>query len=255
MQEEKRLEQEVVKTTKIKAAQPLARPIVSKQKLQAFVNAENVSPADSTLLGVTMIAYDEFGRRTFLMFADRLTFNKGIDLSAIAAKGSLDWKVRGHVTIMPADLSTVIHVDDKVWPTEMPSIGQTFTQLTADRDDDFDSQTMTQLRAAIYFHRQQGDKTAEVLHNYEYGYWNKIAIPLAAISFGVLGAVLGIRNHRTGTATGFALAVAIIFGYDLLANFMNVWAMGGFIPAWAASFAPLAIGVVASGVIIWRRNG
>jgi hypothetical protein len=36
---------------------------------------------------------------------------------------------------------------------------------------------------------------------------------------------------------------------------MNVWAMGGVIPPYAASFAPLALGVVAAAIIMWRRNG
>jgi lipopolysaccharide export system permease protein len=71
----------------------------------------------------------------------------------------------------------------------------------------------------------------------------------------LLGAPLGIRNVRTGAATGFALSIAIIFGYILLANVMSVWAQGGAIPAYVASFTPLVIGLVAAGVIIWRRNG
>ncbi|MBC8065622.1 MAG: LptF/LptG family permease [Chlorobia bacterium] len=90
--------------------------------------------------------------------------------------------------------------------------------------------------------------------NYQYGYWNKIALPLAAFIFGTLGAALGIRNHRTGTAAGFALAVAIIFGYFTVANFMNVWALNGAIAPYVASFSPIAIGFIAAVFIIWRRN-
>jgi lipopolysaccharide export system permease protein len=99
------------------------------------------------------------------------------------------------------------------------------------------------------------NRTNGEIANYEYGYWNMISVPLAALVFGTLGAVLGIRGHRTGTSTGFALSIAIIFGYVTLANFMNVWAMGGVIPAYVASFAPLAVGMVVALYIMWRRNG
>ena len=96
--------------------------------------------------------------------------------------------------------------------------------------------------------------TVEQYRNREYWLWNKFAVPLAAFVFGVLGAALGIRSHRAGTATGFALAVAIMFAYMTLANFMNVWAMGGVIPPYVASFTPIILGLGAALVIMWRRN-
>jgi lipopolysaccharide export LptBFGC system permease protein LptF len=77
---------------------------------------------------------------------------------------------------------------------------------------------------------------------------------MAAFIFGTLGATLGIRNQRTGTSVGFAIAIAIIFSYFALANFMSVFSQGGIFPPYVASFAPIAIGLIASGVIIWRRN-
>jgi lipopolysaccharide export system permease protein len=238
------LQSHLIKTTKMKAAFPISRSLIEKQRLQAFICAENINPASQTLQGVTMIAYDEKGKMAALMFADKLDF-----------KTKDEWVARGNVRIVPADFSTIIRIPDEVWPSQIPKIHQSFLQITAERDDDFDSMTLMQLRSAIIFHKQQGDKTPDVLHNYEYGYWTKIAVPMAAITFGVLGAVLGIRNHRTGTAAGFALAVAIIFGYVTLANFMNVWAIGGVIPAWMAAFAPLVVGAMAALVILWQRNG
>ena len=90
--------------------------------------------------------------------------------------------------------------------------------------------------------------------NLQFWLYNKFALPLAAIVFGLLGAPLGIRNARTGTAAGFAIGVAIIFGYFMLVNILNNFAMGGAMPAWAASFAPLVIGLGFAVFIMWRRN-
>jgi lipopolysaccharide export system permease protein len=142
-----------------------------------------------------------------------------------------------------------------VWPNEMPTIDQSFHEVSEPKDSDFDRLTMAQIRQFIIFHRKQGDITEKTLHNYEYGYWSKIAVPLAAVMFGVLGAVLGIRSSRTGTASGYGIAIGLTFMFVLIANVMSIWAMGGIIPAWAAAFAPLAIGSVASVVIMLRRNG
>ena len=123
-----------------------------------------------------------------------------------------------------------------------------------DQKDDYDAYSLAGLRDKIAQMKRDGNKEARQVNDYEYGYYNKFSVALAALVFGVLGAVLGIRNHRTGTASGFALAVGIIFGYIALANFMNEWAKGGLLPPWAASFAPLCIGAAACGVIIYRRN-
>ena len=80
------------------------------------------------------------------------------------------------------------------------------------------------------------------------------ALPLAALVFGLLGAPLGIRNHRAGNATGFGLAIAIIFLYFLLTNVMAIAAQGGLVPSYVASFLPVLIGLVTAIVLVQRRN-
>lgn len=242
----KDIQANLLRNIKVKAAMPIARTIVTDGKLRAFVNAKNVNPANQMLEDVSILVYDDQQKLSFIVFAKEAEYNSDNDR---------DWKLRGDVRLITPDLSKDMSVPDQVWPTEIPKINQSFSQFTADRDDDFASVSMAQLGELIKLHRKLRDKTPSVLNNYEYGYWNKIAVPLAAVFFGLLGAALGIRNHRTGTAAGFAMAVAIIFGYVTLLNFMNVWAMGGTFPPWVACFTPLVIAGVASGVIMWRRNG
>ncbi len=147
----------------------------------------------------------------------------------------------------------MLHVND-AWPKQIAKMKVTPADILTINNHDMDIYSMSEILHEIQRGRQEGGYSDAVIHNLEYAYWNKISIALAAFVFGTLGAVLGIRNQRTGTASGFALAVAIIFGYFSLANLLNVWAISGVLPAWCASFAPIFIGLVCSGVLMWQRN-
>jgi lipopolysaccharide export system permease protein len=70
----------------------------------------------------------------------------------------------------------------------------------------------------------------------------------------LVGAPLGIRNHRSGAASGFWLAVIIIFIYMLLSNVLAITAQGGAIPAWVASFTPIVLGVAAGAYLTYIKN-
>lgn len=141
-----------------------------------------------------------------------------------------------------------------MWPDQVPAVSLSPQDILTQSNNDNDIYSMSDIRQQIETGREKGNLTASRIANLEYGFWTKITVPLAAVIFGTLGAVLGIRNQRTGTATGFALAVGIIFAYMTLANFMNVWALGGVLPAWVAAFLPLTLGLAAAAVIMWRRN-
>ena len=234
----------ILRTRDTQSAMPITRPIVQDGKLRLAIVARNTNTLTQALEGVTLVSYGEDGKEQFVLFAKEIQFS-----------GLQKWHILGGGTLLTPDGQTVAHIDNEAWPDNVVSIQESFTDLLKERDDDFDTQSMKELLGNIERHRRLRDRTPEQLANYEYGYYNKMSVPLAAIVFGALGAVLGIRNHRTGTAAGFALAVAIIFGYVTLANFMNVWAQGGLLPAWAASFAPVIIGAVTSVILIVRRNG
>ena len=119
---------------------------------------------------------------------------------------------------------------------------------------DLDALSMADMKKQIERQRALPDYDKKQVSNLEFGLWNKIALPLAALVFGLVGAPLGIRNHRAGTATGFALSVVIIFGYMMLSNAMSIMAQGGRIPAYMASFTPIVIGLAVAIVLIQRRN-
>lgn len=236
------LGEELIKKGKV-GGSAQSKPIVQKGKLVAMINARNVDLATQTMQGVSIVVYDKDEHETTVMLAPEAQF-KGLD----------DWRINGQLKIIPlADPREVTTLHGGAWPVGVPKPPGTLAALFA-KDDDYDSYTIRELRAKIAQMKTDQDKKDSDIRDFEYGYYNKFSVALAALIFGTLGAALGIRNHRTGTASGFALAVGIIFGYVLLANFMNVWARSGFLPPWAASFAPLCIGAVACAVIIYRRN-
>ena len=102
--------------------------------------------------------------------------------------------------------------------------------------------------------RQNPKVSRDQVANLEYGYWSKISVPFASLVFALVGAPLGIRNHRTGASTGFWMAVLIIFAYFLVTNMMSMQARGGAIPPWTAAFAPLLFGLIYAAVTIKRKN-
>lgn len=262
------LQQEIVRSTEIKGNHPLTKPIVQNGRLVYSLAAENVNPASEALQGVTLIAYDDkTGDVTYILHAKEVQA-VGI-LKALSGNNpsvATKWRINGGYTLLNGDYMKQLKKGeerppiniiegDGAWPSELPNLTQSYADLTTVRKDEFDLMSMASLKSEIQRHRALKDWTTAEISNAEYGYWNKISVPLAAFVFGTLGAVLGIRNHRTGTAAGFALAIGIIFGYVTLANFMNVWASGGVLPAYVASFAPITLGFIASGFIMWRRNG
>jgi len=235
---------EIVEKKGIKGDQAIARPIVVDGKLQGFLNAKNINTFSQSFQGVTLLVYNKKGDLSWTLYADEMHFDPSKPQK---------WRIDKGGQLVSANYQDFVHIDE-AWPKQIPNLDNTFAELSADRKDEFETMSMGELKVAIEKHREKKDWTASEIANGEYGYWNKLSVPLAAFVFGTLGAVLGIRNHRTGTAAGFALAVGIIFGYFMLANFMAVWAQGGFIPAYAASFAPITVGFVASWIIMWRRN-
>jgi len=226
-----------------RSVEPVTKAQVENGRLVAMYGAENVDIGKQTMKHVFVIAYDKSGKETFVMFADELDFTS-----------LQQWKIVGTAHLLSADGTAYITLPNGAWPSEIPQLSTTPADILAAQTVDPDVWSMEETRQVIERGEQTGDLTIDQIRDYEYKYWNKIALPLAAFIFGTLGAALGIRNARTGAATGFAVSIVIIFGYFTLATFMNVFAKGGFFPPYIASFTPIAIGLIASGVIIWRRN-
>jgi len=226
--------------------QPLAFSLKDQNtgNLTALVSAKDFNLGSQQLVGVTITVYDKAGLPSFYLYAPLFQF-----------KDDKNWHIFGGSKITSIDGTYVANLSGETWPPEVPTIPMTPQDLLRGTLKNLDAYSLAEMQKEIREAKADPAVKRKQIANLEYGFWNKFALPLAALVYGLLGAPLGIRNVRTGAAAGFAVSVAIIFVYITLANLMNVYAMGGAIPAYVASFTPLVIGLIAAGVIIWRRNG
>ncbi len=223
--------------------QGTSRSIYEEGKLKTMLMATDFNMSKRSLSGVVITVFDKDGKPEVFFWADEMVYTSDSDWSL--PKG-------GHGIF--AESGIRISTTGDVFPSEVPNPDVTPEDLVTQALKDLDALSMGQMKNQIDRERARPDFDEKQVANLEFGLWNKIALPLAALVFGLLGAPLGIRNHRAGTATGFALSVVIIFGYMMLANAMSIMAQGGRIPAYMASFAPILVGLCVALALIRRRN-
>jgi lipopolysaccharide export system permease protein len=228
---------------KNRAEQATTRPIYKDGHLQMLLVARDFDIANRVLRGVTLIMYDKEGEMVGIFEADRMTY-----------ESEQRWTAPVGGKYRDVNTNATFTSPGPVLPTEVPNPDVTPEDLIAQALKELDALSMAQMRQQIERERQRPGYSRKQVANLEYGYWNKLALPLAALVFGLVGAPLGIRSHRAGTATGFALSVVIIFCYMMLANAMSIMAQGGRIPAAMASFTPIVVGLAVAIVLIHRRN-
>ncbi len=241
---------DIQRTLNVRFNQPVLQSINRGGKMAALLSARDFDLHNRTLKCANVVSYDNGGNPTSWLYINELQYD-----DKAFQQGLGGWRIIGGAKMITANGSRVLDIHDQAWPGEVPKLSVSPADLiTAGTGDQFDSFSMAQLRRYIQFHQFDKNIKPDQIRNWEFVYWNKMALPLAAIIYGLLGAPLGIRNQRTVTDSGFALAIVMIFSYVTLTNFLNVYAKGGVIPPYLASFTPLVIGLLSSGVIMWRRN-
>lgn len=226
-------------------AQEMSQGIYQDKKLKASFWAQDFSFEHRTLTNVVLTVYDTEERPSAYVFANELEYTD-----------EKKWVARGGVTMTPATGGSFARFDN-AFPPGVPEIDSTPAELLAKALRDLDALPMeemgNQIKKLRSIPKQTPDLQKQVI-NLEFGYWNKIALPLAALVFGLVGAPLGIRSHRVPASAGFWIAVIIILAYMFLANVMSISAQGGRVPAYVASFLPIVIGLIVGGYLIHKRN-
>ena len=226
-----------------RSEQATTRPIYKDGRLQMLLVARNFDIPNRELQGVMLTLYGDDGQPVGIFWSDRMTFESEQQWTAPSGGRYLDLRTKAEATS-----------PGPVLPTEVPNPDVTPNDLVAQALKELDALSMSQMRTQIEREKSRPGYSRKQVANLEYGYWNKVALPLAALVFGLVGAPLGIRSHRAGTATGFALSVVIIFCYMMVANAMSITAQGGRIPAFVASFLPIFLGLAVALFLIKRRN-
>lgn len=221
--------------------QDTSQPIMKDGKLQAYLVAVDFNIARQRLTGAVITFFDREEKPAWFLSAKEMIY-----------RGEDDWSITGGELVSAAGGSTI--KVGSAWPEGIDKPKFSPSDLIARNLRDLDVLSMDQLADKIATQKAEPNPDLGNIANLEFGYWNKIALPLSALVFALVGAPLGIRNHRAGAATGFWLSVIIIFGYLLLANVMSIMSQGGAIPAWMASFTPIIVGLGASVFLIQQRN-
>lgn len=226
-----------------KEARPIFHPVYQDDKMVAFVGAKNIDLVSQTLQDAFVVVYDDQGHESHVLFANELTY-----------RGEKDWRIHGGGKILPVNGRDIVVLTGDVWPSGIPKLDVTIRNLLAGIANDLDAFSITQIAEEIRTMKRDPAPDRRQLANLEFGFYNKIALPLGVVVFALLGAPLGIRNHRAGVASGFALSIALSFAYLIIVNFMAVYSKAGQIPPWLASFTPVVIGLVGAAVTIYKKN-
>lgn len=237
------LKDRIVQSVQGRTERAATQPLYEEGRLIGNLSARDFDLATRTLTSVTIVTYDQEGRAETLFEVPRLEFD------------SLEkWRAIGPSTVYFLRDQVKAEFPDGLWPDQVVRPDVTPDQLNARDERNLDVWSSAEIRAQ--WEKLQADPTVpkEQIVNLEFGFWNKFAIPLAALVFGLVGAPLGIRSHRAGTAVGFWLSVVIIFGYMLVTNALSIMAQGGAIPAWLASFGPVIAGGLVAVELIRRKN-
>lgn len=137
-------------------------------------------------------------------------------------------------------------------PPAQVEITRTPTQIAALLTK-VDAKSFRQLRDELDLYRLEGADPATI-RQLTVELYNKISLPLAGIVFALLGAPLGIRPQRTGTATGFALSIAIIFLYWVMARYLIIIGRSEAFPPLLASSLPNLLGIAFALWLIRKRE-
>ncbi len=214
-----------------------------RTRLTTYVNAVDFDFGSRVLRTATVIAYDTDQKPAFTLTADELEY-----------QSTDEWRIRGKARLQSIDGKYYAVINEGAWPEQIARPTFSPQDIFNQNVKDPNALSMVQISKTIEDAKLNPNIIPKQIYNLEKGYWDKIAMPLAALVYALLGAPLGIRNHRSGAATGFMFAVIIIFVYYMLSNVLFIAGQGGAFPAWAASFIPIMIGLVGAGVTIFIKN-
>lgn len=156
-------------------------------------------------------------------------------------------KATGYVEAHPANFATVTALPKDTSPDK------SFEQIMNTDVSDSNRATFSQLRAEIAADRSEGRLSDA--RGKEVDLYGKIALPLASMIFGVVGAALGLNTQRSGgRAVGFGMAIFIVFLYWVFYHSMFVVGKNGGLPPMLASFAADIVGAAVGLALALRAS-
>lgn len=188
------------------------------------------------------------------------------DHAIVNGQTGMDWKYYQGYTKIPFWNKTTgklesVEVQDFETLEALPkgaTIGKSFSEIINLQRVDSDTKSFRELRDEIRIENRKHhgvhgiDK--ETLGK-EVDLYGKIALPLASVIFGLVGAALGISTQRGASRTvGFGMALFIVFIYWVFYRAMFVVGAGGNLPPMFAAFAADIVGLAVGLVLAYRAS-
>jgi lipopolysaccharide export system permease protein len=130
---------------------------------------------------------------------------------------------------------------------------KTFEQVMSAEVTDNNRKSFSQLRTEINADLAAGNDTDA--RGKEVDLYGKIALPLASMIFGIVGAALGLNTQRGGSKTvGFGVAIFIVFLYWVFYHSMFVVGKNGGLPPMLASFLADIVGATVGVILAIRAS-
>ena len=131
------------------------------------------------------------------------------------------------------------------------TIGRSFEESINLGVNDSNRLSFIELRDEINADRARGEDA----RGKEVDLYGKIALPLASLIFGVMGAALGLNTQRGGgKAVGFGMAIFIVFLYWVFYHAMYVAGKNGGLQPILASFLADIVGAIAGLILAARAS-
>jgi len=243
-----------------KSDRPLSYTIEDKDNntgVEEFVSINGGYDAPSrTLRRVSIIKYSHDPNRRGQIEAEIYC-----DHAIAKDQQGLDWNYyQGYLILyVPAketgkiESSSIIDFDELKSSPRTPSPGKNFEGVMNADIIDSNRKSFRDLRAEIAQDRAKGrfmDARGK-----EVDLYGKIALPIASLIFGVLGAALGPNTQRGGSKTvGFGMAIFIVFLYYVFYRAMFVVGKNGGLPPILASFLADIVGAAIGLALAYRAS-
>ncbi|MDE2125458.1 MAG: LptF/LptG family permease [Armatimonadetes bacterium] len=218
--------------------------------------ARGWDPKTKTIRGVTILKYADargrHGEPQVIVYCDRAVARDAL---------GLDWTYYNGYAVAPwRDPKTGLwrypefgRFAQTKTLADNAAIRKPFGEIPGAGTDDPDRLTFAQLRARAAEDTRSGELSKA--RGEEVNLYGKIALPIASLIFGVVGAALGLNTTRGGGRTvGFGLAIFIVFIYWAFYHAMFVIGNGGRLPPMLASFLADIIGAVVGAILTLRAS-
>jgi lipopolysaccharide export system permease protein len=126
------------------------------------------------------------------------------------------------------------------------------TALDLAKDFNNEEMSLAQTKEHLEIVKLSGNQ--ERVRKWEVRIQEKIAIPFACVSFGLVGAALGLRPQNASKATSFGVCVGLIFVYYMLLVLMRSLGVQGVLAPFVAAWLPNFLGLAAGGVLLIRSS-